>query len=184
MRFTLQNCRLAFGHGLFEASRPPNTDGDLAYNCRLIIPPDHPQFADIEAALVATAREKWGAKADAILAAAKLQDLTFLHNGDSKPDWVGFPGNFFISARSKIRPSVLDRNKSPVTKESGTVYSGCYGIANLEFFGYDKPKRGLSAQIRGFMKTMDADAFGGGTAAGADEFPDLADQGEAVDPLS
>jgi hypothetical protein len=184
MRFMLQNARLAFGNGLYS-NRPMPGDKNAvgAYNCKAIIPPDHPQLQDLENAIVAVAREAWGVKADTILKGAKASARTCLHNGDSKPNWGGFEGNYFVSMRSKIKPSVFDREKTEVTEESGIVYSGCFGNFNIDIFAYDKPNYGISAQVRGFQKTADGDAFGGGTRAGAEEFPDVGDTGE-VDPLS
>jgi hypothetical protein len=184
MRFLLQNARLAFGNGLYHNRPMPGETADKgAYNCKALIAPDHPQVAQIEAAIEAVAREAWGTKAAAILKGAKAVGKTCIHDGDTKPNWTGFEGMKFISMRSKIKPTVFDRDKVEVSEESGIVYSGCYGNFSMDIFAYDKPQYGVSAQIRGFQKTADGDSFGGGTRAGADDFPDAGDTGE-VDPLS
>ena len=184
MRFLLQNARLAFGSGLYHnRPMPGDKNSQGAYNAKALIAPDHPQVAQLEAAILAVAREAWGVKAETILKGAKAAARTCLHNGDTKPNWTGFEGNYFVSMRSKIKPTVFDRDKTEVSEESGIVYSGCYGNFSMDIFAYDKPQYGISAQIRGFHKTADGDAFGGGTRAGADDFPDAGDQGP-VDPLS
>lgn len=183
MRFMLNDARLAFPN-LFEARSMPG-GGPAAFGCSLLIPQDHPQLKDLEKAIEATAREEWGVKADTILKGLRAQDRTCLHNGDAKEQYGGFAGNFYVSARSKIKPLVVDQQRHEVSAESGVVYGGCFGNASLELWAQDSPQYGkrINAQIRGFQKTRDGDAFGGGTRATTDEFGDVSDTGD-VDPTA
>ena len=107
-----------------------------------------------------------------------------MHDGDSKAEYEGFEGNFFISSRAKVRPSVFDGQRQELTQADGKPYSGCYVNASIELWAQDNSfgKR-INAQLRGVQFLRDGDAFaGGGQPADADEFDELgvADQ----DPLT
>lgn len=174
--------RLAFGQGLFEA-QTVGGEGEPAFGATFILPPDHPQVAELEAAFESVAQEKWGAKAPAVLKEMRAKDRLALHDGDSKPNYDGFEGNVFVATRSKVRPTVVNRDRSPVTAADGVVYSGCYGNPIIELWAQDNQygKR-INAQLKGFQFVADGVSFsGGGTAAQADEFEDLGDGADAGD---
>lgn len=188
-RILVKDVRLAFP--VLWVAKAIEEGGEKAFSCSLLLPPNHPQLAAIRGAMKSAAVEKWGAKADAIYKALVAADKVALHNGDAKADYDGFPGNLFISCRSKVRPSVFDGQKNPLTEADGVIYAGCYVNASIEFWGQENSwgKR-LNAQICGVQKKRDGDAFAGGAkAADADEFPEElgVDEGEpdqsGVDPL-
>lgn len=186
MRLMILNARLAFPN-LFEP-RAGGADGTgkKKYGASLIIPPNHPQVPEIEAAIKKVATEKWGAKADAILKALKAQDKTALHDGDLKAQYGGFEGNLYLSCRSDIKPSVrgVDPNQL-LEPDSGVVYAGCYVNASIELWAQDSSQWGkrINAQLRGVQFAGPGDAFAAGTSADADEFPGAGDTGESDNPL-
>lgn len=177
MKLMINNVRLAFP-ALFEA-KTVNGEGEPAFSAAFIIPKNHPQIKEIEAVLREVADAKWGAKADAVFKQMKAADKLCLHDGDSKADYDGFTGNYYISARSKTRPLVVDRNKAPLTTSDGKPYAGCYVNASVEFWAQDNNygKR-INASLRGVQFARDGDAFTGGGAASQDEFDDLAEGAE------
>ena len=81
----------------------------------------------------------------------------------------------FISARSKSRPTVVDRDKTPLTEQDGRPYGGCFVNAIVELWAQDNQfgKR-INATLAGVQFLKDGDAFGGSRPADPDEF-------EAVD---
>lgn len=174
MIIKLQNVRLAFP-SLFEA-KTVNGEGAPAFSAAFILPKNHPQLKEIEAALKEVADAKWGPKATAIYTQMKAQDKLCLHNGDTKADYDGFPGNFYISARNKSRPLVVDRDKAPLSSADGKPYAGCYVHASIELWAQDNSygKR-INASLRGVQFFKDGDAFAGGAPASEDEFDDLAE---------
>ena len=181
MKIIIKNVRLAFP-SLFKATAPA-TGGEAAFSASFLLPPNHPQFKELEAAIAATAKEKWGAKADTFLKALKSSDKTCLHNGDSKSDYDGFEGNFYVSARSKTRPTVISGDRTPLTEEDGKPYAGCYVDANIDIWAQDNNfgKR-INAQLRGVQFRRDGDAFGGGgKPADADEFDEIAVEADDAD---
>ena len=182
MKLKLTAVRLAFP-ALFEA-KTVNGEGDPAFSAAFLIDPADPQVHAINAAIDAAAKEKFGAKADAVLKQMRAGDKVCLHNGDSKADYAGFPGNLFISARSKTRPLVLGADKSALTAQDGRPYAGCYVNASIELWAQDNNygKR-VNASLRGVQFLHDGDAFAGGGAASEDEFDDVS-AGVAADDLT
>lgn len=184
MRILLENVRLSYPN-LFTPTRGPKGDQKPSFGANFIFPPDHPAVAKLRAAFPAVAAAKWGNRADAILKQLLATDRVCLHNGAGKATQPGYDGNLFVSSRAQIRPSVLDKDRTPVDEASGKVYSGCYVNAVIELWCQDSPAYGkrINAQLAGVQFFADGDAFAAGTAASADEFPDLGDQGE-VDPAA
>ena len=183
-RILLQNVRLAFPN--IWQPRASQDGGKAKYGASLILPHDHPAVKAIRALLPKVAKEKWGDKADVILKGLEKQDRICLHDGDVKAQYDGFAGNLFVSANSDGRPSVLDRDKTPLAATDGKPYSGCYVNASIELWAQDHQKHGkrINAQLRGVQFFKDGDAFAAGSPASEDEFPDLGDQGDDTDPLA
>lgn len=179
MIIQLKKVRLSFPE-LFEA-KAVNGQGAPAYSASFILPTDHPQVKEIKAAMKAVAKEKWGAKADAIYAAAEKGDKLGLHDGDTK-EYDGYAGNLYISARNKTRPLVVDKDKTPLTASDGKPYGGCIVNASLEVWAQDNDfgKR-INFSLRGVQFVEDGDRFGGGGVAGEDDFDDLGDGADAED---
>lgn len=181
MKLKLKNVRLAFPQ-LFEA-RTVNGEGKPAFSANFLIDPKDPQVKVIEAAIVETAKEKWGAKAEANLKALRASDKTCLHNGDTKASYAGFEGMLYISARSTARPLIMDADKTPIVDPSlGRPYSGCYVNAVIELYAQDNSfgKR-INAVLGGVQFYRDGDAFAGGRAASEDDFDDVTDGAMAED---
>lgn len=180
MKIKLTNVRLAFP-ALFEA-KTVNGEGEAAYSASFIIDPADPQVKAINAAIDAVAKEKFGTKADSVLTQMRAGDKVCLHNGDSKSDYAGFPGNLFISARTKTRPLVLDADKTPLVAADGKPYAGCYVNASVELWAQDNNygKR-VNASLRGVQFLKDGDAFAGGGVASEDDFDDVTEGATAGD---
>ena len=113
MKVKLTNVRLSFPD-LFE-TRTVNGEGKPAFGASFIIDPQDPQVAAIEKAIQAVAKEKWGARADAILKTLRAAGKVPLKDGDTK-NYEGYEGMLFISARSQVQPLVIDADRSPLTE--------------------------------------------------------------------
>lgn len=179
MKLKLKNVRLAFPV-LFEA-KTVNGEGKPAFSASFLIDPADPQVKAINAGIEQVAKDKWGAKADAILKQMRAQDKVALHDGDLKANYDGFPGNLYVSARSAVRPGVYDADKSPLVESDGKPYAGCYVNAVVELWAQDNNygKR-INASLSGVQFFRDGDAFAGGGAADADEFDDLTEGADAL----
>lgn len=179
-RLMLKNVRLAFPN-LFEPTTVAG-EGKPRYSAMLIIAPDHPQMAEIKSKMQAVAKEKWAAKAVEVYKSLDKSDKLALHDGDTKAQYDGVAGNFFISAAAQenARPTVIDVDKSPLNQRDGKPYAGCYVNASIDLWAQDNNygKR-VNAQLRGIQFFKDGDAFAAGRPADSDEFEEVTEGADA-----
>lgn len=130
----------------------------------------------IEAEEERVAKEKWGAKAENILAEIRANNRGAIKKGELKSSYDGFPGNDFISTNNKTRPTLVNRDGSQLAETDGVLYSGCYVLAHVTLWPQDNAygKR-INANVTGVQFLRDGDAFGGGAA------PSATDDFEALD---
>ncbi|MCX7668597.1 MAG: DUF2815 family protein [Anaerolineae bacterium] len=169
----LQNVRLAFPQ-LFEPRVAPDT-GRRTFGATFILPPDHPQIAQIHAAMDAAGRAKWADKWPAQKKALEKQDRLALHDGEIKAKYAGFEGNLYINASTSedAPPTLVDGQCQPVTRSSGLLYPGCYVNVSLAFWAQkDHQAAGsrINARLRGVQFAGDGEPFTSGRPAAADEF--------------
>lgn len=182
MKITVKNARAAFAQ--FFEPKAFNGEGKAWYSCSLLIDPADPQVAAIQEAIEKVAAEKWGAKAKEVLKQMRAADKTCLHNGDMKSSYAGFPGNLYISARNSLRPTVVDKDKTPLVASDGKPYSGCYVNAVLELWSQDnKYGKRVNATLMGVQFAADGEAFSGGGVASEDDFDDVS-AGAMADDLA
>lgn len=184
-RIMLKNVRLAFPQ-LFTPGTVAG-EGEPRYSAALLLPPDHPQLAEIRSKMKAVATDKWKDKANAQYLSLEKTDKLALHDGDTKATYDGFPGNFFVSAAAKqdARPTVLRTVNGvnvPVTEQDGVLYAGCYVNCSVDFWAQDNAygKR-INAQLRGVQFLRDGDAFSAGRPADSDEFEAVTEGADAAD---
>lgn len=170
MKVHLKNVRLAFPN-LFKPTKGANNEGEPAFNAAFLLPKDHPQLAEIRDAMKAVAKEKWAGKSKEMYDLIEKRDHLALHDGDLKANLSGYEGNYYINARNKTRPTVVDRDRSPLSETDGKPYSGCYVNVILEFWAQDNQYgKKINASLGGVQFAKDGDAFSGGRSASADEF--------------
>lgn len=163
--------RFSFCH-LFEAQEPQG-GGDPKYSVTLLIPKsDKATMQKIQAAMQ-EARDNFCNKNGA--AALPAKPTHTLHDGDgTRPSGDPFgpecKGCYVITVSSKQKPVVVDAFGNAIS-DPGEVYSGCYGRASINFYGYNRAgKKGLSAGLLAIQKLHDGEPFG--TVGSADDFND------------
>lgn len=163
--------RFSFCH-IFEPQEPQG-GGDPKYSVTLLIPKsDTVTLGKIKAAM-AEARENFCRKNGANALPAK--PVHTLHDGDGqRPNGEDFgpecKGCYVITVSSKQKPVIVDNMRNEIT-DSAEVYSGCYGRASINFYGYSKAgKKGISAGLLAIKKLHDGEPFG--TVGSADDFDD------------
>lgn len=150
-----------------------NPGQDPKYSVTLLIPKsDKETLGKIDAAIREAAdafRQRNGS------ASLPAKPNTTLHDGDGVRD-SGEPygpeckGCMVITVSSKQQPVIVDRDRQPVI-DSAEVYSGCYGRAAINFYGYNSNgKKGISAGLLSVQKLADGEPFG--TVGSADDFAD------------
>lgn len=175
MQIQLKNVRLAFANAIFRAKSV--NDGEPSFSALFIIDPAEQAklVKMIEATMDSVAEEKWDKRAPKIMAGLRKKDKLCLHDGDTKEEYDGFEDMVYISARSKVAPLILDRDKSPLSERSGRPYSGCYVNAIVDIYAQDSSEYGkrINAGLKGIQFVRDGEPFGAGKPADADDFDDL-----------
>ena len=165
----LKNVRLAFPQ-LFEA-KMVNGQGEPKFGASLIFDNTHPAYKLVSDAIEEVGKAKWGVKWASEKKAIAAKDKLALHDGDLKAQYAGYEGNYYVSASNKVRPTVIDRDRSPLTAQDGKPYAGCYVNASIEIWAQDNTfGKGVNASLRGIQFSADGEAFSGGGSADADEF--------------
>lgn len=182
-KVTINGARANFLH-VFTPQSNTNDDGTVTekFSGNFIIAPDHAAVALIKAAMIEAATAKWGANAAAMLASFESSKKC-LRNGDAQLDKQGsprkgYPGNLFLVASNKTKPTLFSNLKDPatgkarqLTVDDGTLYDGCYVNVLIDIYPVDKPKiRGVFAELRGIQFAGDGERLGGTAPASADEF--------------
>ena len=185
MKVSVTSVRLGFP-ALFEPKAVAGSD-EPRYSAAFPIEPGSANAKACAAALIATAKEKWGAKADGILKELKAKGRVCYREDPLSKDgevYDGFEGMHTLNASNKARPLVIDRMKQPLTAADGKPYGGCYVNASVEFWAQDNQygKR-INASLKGVQFVKDGDAFGGGAPASPDDFDDLGVE-ETADDLA
>ena len=185
MKVKLSNKRIAF----VDIFQPRAVgDGDPRFGVRFIISPKDPEIKAIDAAIEAVAKEKWRDKAPAILAKIIKDGNCCFVKGEyldkNGEPYDGFAGSFSLGAHSKVRPLVIDRDKSALTEADGRPYSGSFVNATVDLWAQDNAfGRRINATLTGIQFFKDGEAFTGGQPADPDDFDDLAETGETEDSL-
>lgn len=176
MKVSLVNVRLAFPN-LFEAKSFGGDEATASHGASFLFPKTHPAYKLVTEAIEAAAADKWEKKAADVLKQLRTADRTALHDGDSKKDYAGFEGNFFVAARNKSRPLVIDKDKSPLTAADGKPYAGCYVNAIIDIWAQDnKFGKRINATLSGVQFAKDGEAFSGSSPASTNDFEDLSSE--------
>lgn len=182
MKAKLTNVRLAFPT-LFEA-KTVNGEGEPQFSaCFLMDKAGHTSLDPLKKVVEAVGAEKWGAKWPQIKKQLEAQDRICLHDGEIK-GYDGFADQWYVNANNRTRPTIIDRDKTPLVAADGKPYAGCYVNASLDVWAMDNQygKR-ICASLRGVQFFKDGDRFAGGGVADDDEFDDLGVE-ETVDDLT
>lgn len=115
--------RLSFGTDLWQKKVFNGVVGDK-YGCTILVPKDDPVLDKIKAVAMRVAASKFGGEKNIPKSLFAGENYT-VKDGDLV-DYDGYEGHMAISAAHSIQPRMLDRQKRPVKKEDGVIYSGCY----------------------------------------------------------
>jgi hypothetical protein len=193
--------RLAFAQNLFKKGQV-NGEGKPRFSAAALFKKGSAAYKALNAAIVKAAELKWGVesvtiqteegpkkmtKGASIARALGAQDKLCMHNGDTKPNYEDFPGNYFVNANSQSLPLILHANpKNPdntdniIHEEDGVIYGGCYVVMHVKVWAQDnKWGKRVNAQLAGVQFVKDGEAFSAGTPARSDEFEDLSGADDA-----
>ena len=166
---------------IFE-QKEPQGGGDAKYSVTLLIPKSDTATIEKIKAAMAEARENFCKKNGS--QSLPIRPNHTLHDGDGLRD-SGEPygpeckGCYVITVSSKQKPVIVDAFRNEIT-DPGEVYSGCYGRAAINFYGYSQNgKKGISAGLLSIQKLHDGEPFG--SVGSADDFDDGYNDGAGED---
>lgn len=179
-KLILKNVVIAFPE-VFEAKA--FGDSDPKFSLTTLIEKGSENDKQIQKAIKSVLDTKFGAKAESIGKQIENNSQRNCYSdGDAKSDYAGFAGNMALRTSSPIRPTVVDRDRSPLQREDGKIYSGVKANVIVNFFAYDnKFGKGVSCGLAGVQFAEHGEPLGGATAASVDEFDDLSDGSDADD---
>lgn len=159
--------RLSFCH--LDKPRASVTGGVEKYSVTLLIPKTDRHTLDRIQQCMQAARQKSLEKGSSLPEAFKHS----LHDGDGlrpsgEPFGAECGGHYVITASSYTRPVLVRTDKTPIT-DYQEVYSGCYGRAILNFYGYDSGgNKGVTAGLNGIMKISEGEPLSGSAVSDKD----------------
>ena len=154
--------------------KPQGDGGEAKYSITLLIPKSDTATLDKIKSAMAEARETFCKKNGA--SALPANPINPLHDGDGVKPSTGEPygpeckGCYVMSLSSKQKPVIVDAFRNEIT-DPNEVFSGCYGRAAINFYGYSNKKKGIGAGLQSIQKLHDGEPLGGARGS-ADDFDD------------
>ncbi len=150
------------------------------YNATALFKPNGTTHKEVVKAMQAAATEKWGEKAAAIYKSLKAGNRLALHDGAEKPQTVGYEGNMYVNAAKAERPTVIGRDRRPLTPADGKIYSGAVVNMIIEIWAQDDKNYGkrINAALLGVQFVEDGERLAGGAVASEDDFEALEDSAD------
>jgi hypothetical protein len=160
----LKNVRLSFPSLFHKASFDGN---EGKFESTLLIDKSDKKTKDVIDAAIAEA-----------IAEAKVKvpsDKRCLKDGDES-DYDGYEGHWSFKAASSKRPTVIDRDKTPIIEADEKVYAGCYVNAVVDIWiQNNKFGKRVNANLYGIQFVKDGEPFGLGATDVTESFDDLDD---------
>lgn len=165
-RITIPNARLSFP-SLFQKSVFEGKEGK--YEGTLLFPKtDTKTYKKVMAAI-----EECKKDAKLKVSASKL----CIQDGDDiyeEKEYDGYQGMWAVKAGNSKRPTVINRDKSPIIEDDDIIYAGCYVNAIISPWAQDNTwgKR-INANLLGVQFVKDGEEFGDAVTANADDFDEI-----------
>ena len=169
-KIKITNARLSFPSLFKKASFDGSSDGK--FEATFIIPKK--------------GNEAWHkevtAQMDAGILEAKLgkvsADKRFLKDGDEldTDKYPEYEGAWIVKAANAKRPTVLNRDKTPLVEDDEVLYAGCYVNAVIEpWYQNNSFGKRCNANLYGVQFVKDGEPFGAGDTNVDDDFDDIDD---------
>ena len=91
-------------------------------------------------------------------------------------EYDGYEGMFYVATANTTRPTVVDRDRTPLMVEDGKPYSGCYVNGTITLWAQDNEYgQRVNGNLRGVQFFKDGEAFGVKPVDADEEFDDIED---------
>lgn len=169
-RINLKNVRLAFPSLFRRAVFDGEEKSEGKYEATLLISKETPEGKALIAKLESII-EKLLKSEDIKVPRGKWA----LRDGDDV-EYDGFAGNMSLKAGSNRRPTVLNRDKTPIVEDDELIYGGCYVNAIVDFWVQDnKWGKRVNANLFGVQLLRDGEPFGAGNIDVTNDFDEIDD---------
>ena len=102
-----------------------------------------------------------------------------INDGKDK-SYDGYENAMYISCASRLRPQVIDRDRTPLVEEDGRPYAGCYVNAAISFWIQDnKWGKRVAANLNALQFVKDGETFGAGGIKAETVFDDISSEQDA-----
>lgn len=164
-KIKLNNVRLSFP-SIFKRSEFNGESGKFEATFLLNKETQSDQIEKLEAAIEAAIKE------------AKIKvpsDKRCLKDGDDF-EYDGYAGHVAFKASTNKRPTIIDRDKSPLVEDDGKPYAGCYvnAVVDIWIQNNNFGKR-ANSNLFGIQFFKDGESFGAGDIDVTDDFEDIDD---------
>lgn len=170
-KIRLRNVRLSFPK-LFKA-KAFQEGQDPRFESTFLLDPSNKDHAktikEIEAQAKSVLEEKFNGKVP--------KGVKYCFGDGNDKEYDGYEDMTYISSANKTRPTVVDRDRSPLAEEDGKPYAGCFVNATITLWPQDHPKGGkrVNANLLAVQFVKDGEAFGQKPVDAEDEFDVLED---------
>ena len=144
-------------------------EGDaLKYSVCILIPKSDTKTVEAINKAIEAAKQAYKAKLADKNGKIPSMLKTPLRDGDAeRADDPSFEGMYFINANSSLKPNIVDKELNPIMGKD-EFYSGCYGRASINFYGYNVQSKGIAAGLNNLQKLEDGEMLAGGSSADED----------------
>jgi len=142
---------------LFNA-KVPQAGGDAKYGVTVLLPPNDPQLAAIQAEVDAAKQNTFPSGYTGQNECFAPYDVKYAGKDYYDPRFTGWY-IFTCSAKEEDKPSIVDLNYNKII-DPGQVYSGMVAYVNAGISGYIKGTGGIGGWLNGVMLTAEEPPMG------------------------
>ena len=160
-KITTGKCRLSYVT-IFEP-RAAEAGAEPKYSITLLIPKSDTTTVEKIKSAISEAADNFRRKNGT--GSLPNNPMSPLHDGDGVKPNSGEPygpeckGCYVLNASSKIKPRIKDSFGNDCD-DPGEIYSGCYGLAVINFYGYSNRRKGVGCGLLGVKKLAEGEPFG------------------------
>lgn len=188
IKIQLKRVRLSFP-SLHKADVPKGYDNaEPKFSANFLLDPKDPTHKALlkqcKGEIERLIKEAWGTKPPKMKPIECFGKGEIFTNSQTKKPYDGYENMYAVVANNKKRPSLFDRDKTPLTPDEAEqrLYAGCYVDAIINFWVQDNQfGEAIRCSLQGVRFREDGEEFGSG-GVDADDFDDL-DDGELADEL-
>lgn len=178
----LVGVRLSFPN-LFKPQAPKSGEGSPKYGASFLIPKKSPEGQAIAKMISDKIKEMVTDHYGAGKEPKYKPDKKCFRDGDLE-SYDGYKDHYYIAANNARRPTLLDRDKTPLTEADGKLYAGCYVVAILRIWIQDHKEYGkrVNASLEGVQFYKKGEPFGA-APLDADAFDEIEDDEDDADEM-